>query len=456
LDQLSTWWTNADGTGANPINFTSSNQIFIVQNRSAASIGANWSVSGSNSSVRIRDGVIVTIPDAYSFVGKIDSLEGTSTLYLNNAFTPILNGIESTSTVVYGSSSNQDIAVPTSTNYQYGNLTFSGAGVKRITGGFRIEGEYLFNAVSMDATPTFSMVFFKKNITHSGGVTYSTNYSTYVNLQAYGSSAQQLIGNGSTVKAGRLLMNVANTSGTLITSGADLKTGALSLAANTSLTLGDDLKLNTNAGAATFTDNANTITIGGDLECAGNSANYSYTGTVILNGATGTANIRQDGASGSGSSVKAELNNLYIQTSGTTITQVQPATGSTTLVVNGEFRIGGTSTGKFTPNGNTIKIAGDFTDSRITDMISAGTSTFEFNGSTAQNFATSYTGGESFYNVVISNPAGLTLTTGNMKITSTGNLNCSTGGITTGANKVILNNTASITETSANNVLGNV
>jgi hypothetical protein len=35
-------------------------------------------------------------------------------------------------------------------------------------------------------------------------------------------------------------------------------------------------------------------------------------------------------------------------------------------------------------------------------------------------------------------------------------LNCATGGITPGSNKVILNNTASITETSSNNVLGNV
>ena len=286
LDQLSTWWTNTDGTGANPLNFSSTNQTFIVQNRSTASIAANWSVSGSNSSIRIRNGVIVTIPDTYSFVGTVDSLEGTSTLILNNATTPILNNIDATSTVIYGSSSNQDIAIPTSSNSQYGNLTLTGDGIKRVTGGFHIEGEYLFNSASVDADSTYSTVFFKKNITISGAILYSTNYITYVNLQAYGSSAQQLIGNGRTIKAGSLLMNVSVVNGTLITSGSDLKTGSLTLASNTNLTLVDDLKLNANAGAATFTDNANTIAIGGDLECAGNTANYSFSGTLLLNGAT--------------------------------------------------------------------------------------------------------------------------------------------------------------------------
>jgi hypothetical protein len=456
LDQLSTWYTNTDGTGANPTSFTGSNQIFVVQNRATATIGSNWSISGSNSVVRIRDGVTVTIPDAYSFVGKIDSLEGTSTLYLNNAYTPILNGIEPNTTVVYGSNSNQDIAVPTSSSTQYGNLTLSGSGTKRYIGGFRVEGEYLFNSASVDATPTFYVVFFKKNLTISGTITYSSNYSSYVNLQAYGSNTQQIIGNGNVVKAGRLLMNVANTGGILITSGTDLKTGSLSLDVNTDLTLSDDLKLNNNSGSSSFTDNGNTITVGGDFECAGSSSNYSFTGTEILNGSSGNVNIRQDGSTGSGSSVKASLNNLVIQTSGTTISQIQPTTGNINIIIKGSLTISGTSTGKFSPNGNTIKLAGDFSDTRTSDMILPGTSTFEFNGTSSQNFSTLYTGGESFYNVVINNPTGLTLTTGNMRITGSGNLNCNLGGITTGSNKVILSNTAFITETSSNNVLGNV
>ncbi len=458
LDQLGSWWTNNDGTGANPTSFTASNQTFIVQHRlTTATLGANWTVSGSNSKVLIRTNCTVTIPDAFSFVGVVDSLEGTATLNLNNATVPTLNGIEPNTTVVYGSLSNQDIAVPTSTNNQYGNLTFTGAGVKRIIGGYRVEGDYTFTNASVNASTTFSVVFFKKDITVNGTITYSTNYNTYVNLQAYGSNTQQLVGNGNAINAGRLLMNVANTSGTLISSGSDLKTGSLSLAATTNLVLSDDIKLNTNAGASSFADNANTITIGGDLECAGNTASYSFTGSIILNGATGTANIRQDGSGGSASVIKASINNLSIQTSGTTVTQVQPSSGSANVIIKGDFTIAGTSTGKFTPNGNTIKIAGDFTDSRTIDMIASGTSTFEFNGTSgAQSFSTSYAAGESFNNVTISNSNGVTLTSGNMKISGTGNLDCSLGGITTGANKVILSATATISETDANNVLGNV
>jgi hypothetical protein len=267
-----------------------------------------------------------TIPETFSFTGVIDSLANGSTLTLQNATIPTLNGLESNSNVVYGSTSNQVIAVPTSTNNQYGNLTFNGSGTKQIQAGFRIEGNFNLNNTDVDANTTFSVVFFQKNMTVSGTVNFGTNFATYVNLQAYGSLNQVISGGGNIIKAGRLIMNVNNSGGTLITTaGANLKTGALSLAAGTSLALGDDLKLNSNTGGATFTDNGNTITIGGDFECAGASTDYNFTGTVVLNSASG-ANIRQDGSGGSGSSAKAELNNLSIETSGTAAVTVQPST----------------------------------------------------------------------------------------------------------------------------------
>jgi hypothetical protein len=455
LNDLATWWTEPDSSGINPASFSGSNQTFIIQGRSAATIAANWTVSGSNSVLRVRSGVNFTVPEAFSFTGVIDSVANGATLTLLNATIPTLNGLESNSTVVYGSSSNQVIAVPASTNNQYGNLTFNGPGTKQIQGGFRIEGNFNLSNTDVDANTNFNVVFFKKNLVVTGTVNFGTNFGTYVNLQAYGSLNQVINGGGNIIKVGRLIMNVNNSGGTLITTaGSNLKTGALSLAAGTNLALGDDLKLNSNSGGATFADNGNTITIGGDFECAGASSDYNFTGTVILNSAAGV-NIRQDGSGGSGSSAKAELNNLSIETSGTASVTVQPATAPGTLIIKGNLNIGGTSTGKFTPGPNTIKIAGDYSNTRNADLIAPGTSTIEFNGSSAQSYLSTYTNGDNFASVTLNNASGMTMN-GRMNINGSGVLTCQNGVLNTGSDKITLGSTASISETSTSFVIGDV
>jgi hypothetical protein len=455
LNDLATWWTEPDSSGINPTSFSGSNQTFIIQGRSAATISANWVVSGSNSVVRLRSGVNFTVPAAFSFTGVVDSVANGATLTLLNATVPTLNGIEANSTVIYGSASAQNVAIPTSTNNQYGNLTFSGAGTKTIQGGFRVEGNLVMDNTDMSSGTTFSVVFFGKNITATGTVTFSSNFGTYVNLQAVGSLNQVINGGGNTIIAGRLIMNVNNSGGTLITSpGSTLKTGSLSLAAGTGLTLGDDLKLNSNSGGATFADNGNTITIGGDFECAGASTDYNFTGTVVLNSATG-ANIRQDGSGGSGSSAKAELNNLSIETSGTAAVTVQPASFAAILTIKGNLSLGGTSTGKLNLGQNVIKIGGDYTNTRDADLIAPGTSTIEFNGSGVQTFNSAYTGGgEAFGSLSLANSGGLSMASGDIRINGT--LSCVVGVLNTGSGKIIMSNASTITETSTAFVLGQV
>ena len=52
----SSWWTNTNGTGSNPSNFTTTNQVFNVQNGHSMTASAAWTVSGSNSKVVIKTG----------------------------------------------------------------------------------------------------------------------------------------------------------------------------------------------------------------------------------------------------------------------------------------------------------------------------------------------------------------------------------------------------------------
>jgi hypothetical protein len=89
-------------------------------------------------------------------------------------------------------------------------------------------------------------------------------------------------------------------------------------------------------------------------------------------------------------------------------------------------------------------------------MLSGATSTFEFNGSTPQTLSAAYTSGESFNSIILNNSAGLTITNGDIKTGAAGTLNCTSGVLTTGSNKVMLGAAATITESASSYVLGNV
>ncbi len=57
LESTSNWVTNIDGTGAiPPPNFTSVYSVYNIQNNASPTIGANWTVSGSNSRIQVGNG----------------------------------------------------------------------------------------------------------------------------------------------------------------------------------------------------------------------------------------------------------------------------------------------------------------------------------------------------------------------------------------------------------------
>ena len=57
LENLSTWGSNADGSGNNPSSFTTDNQLFNIVNNPSPVIAGNWILSGKNSQLIIGDGI---------------------------------------------------------------------------------------------------------------------------------------------------------------------------------------------------------------------------------------------------------------------------------------------------------------------------------------------------------------------------------------------------------------
>jgi hypothetical protein len=149
---LSNWNTNPLGGGLSPSNFTSNNQVFIIQNgHTMTTTGTAWSVSGSNTKVNIRNGGTLTEgTSAISLsVNTTLQIDDGGTLNHNVNSSGIFTGTVTTgsaSTVNYGYAGGQNVY-----SASYGNLTFSGSGAKSTPAGVTVNG-----ILSMEGTATVS------------------------------------------------------------------------------------------------------------------------------------------------------------------------------------------------------------------------------------------------------------------------------------------------------------
>lgn len=451
LNVLGTWGDNTDGSGNAPANFTAAGQTFNIVNQTNATISAGWTVSGGASEVVVGNGVAATtftVPSGSPFTASVD-VSANATLELNDASAPTFGTINSNSTITFGATfGTQNVDATT-----YGNLNFVGAGVKNITGPCTVTGDILLDGATMNKSAAgFVNINYAGNITILNPCTYNPGFITNVSFVTSGNGNQVITGNGNLLSCSQFNC-LTKTAGSL----------TLSLIGGSSnVTTQDDIKMNLPAGV-TFTDNGNTLSVGGDFETAGQTASYLLTGTLSMDGfPAAPVNIRLDGAGGSGVAGVAEINNLVINCATSTQFNFQPLVGAgSTTIIKGNLTIQGGSSysngirfGSTTPS-NVIRILGNYNNTLNANVINAGTGTLEFGGSAGQNYSTAFSSGDAFYNVLINNPAGVTMTSGDLQITSTGNLNCSSGILTTGSNRVILTGTTStMTESSSSYVVG--
>ena len=149
-NNVNNWWSNTNGTGTHPANFTTNNQIFIIQSGSTYTTTSNWTVSGASTMVRLQNGGILRANNAITFSAattfQID--DGGTYLHNHNTNINIFSGINilgASSTVNYMLAGAQTVA-----GLIYGNLTLSGSGAK-ITTGVTVNG-----VLSMEGTATAS------------------------------------------------------------------------------------------------------------------------------------------------------------------------------------------------------------------------------------------------------------------------------------------------------------
>jgi hypothetical protein len=164
---------------------------------------------------------------------------------------------------------------------------------------------------------------------------------------------------------------------------AENKTGgSLTLAAgNANILALNNLRFDFPAGI-TFNDGGNTIVYSDDLRIQGDADSYTFTGTLRL--------IGQNTGDHDFDFVDAPLNNLEIilNDGGDGRARMNRGTASN-IIINGDFTYNVAGSYANMPMGSTtLTIGGNFTDNSASDKINEQSSTWIFNGTANQTFAT--------------------------------------------------------------------
>lgn len=138
---LSNWWTNRDGTGANPANFTAVDQLFVVQNGQILTTASAWNVTGSNSQVTVETGGTISSATANSLRLNLDA---NSTFRSQSNSTGIVSStISPSSNFIY-----EGVANSANTAISYGNFEVLNTTSHFFVGSITTSGNFTASAAS--------------------------------------------------------------------------------------------------------------------------------------------------------------------------------------------------------------------------------------------------------------------------------------------------------------------
>lgn len=427
---LTTWTINSDGTGANPSNFTTAGDVFIIQNGHTLTLSATWSLTGN---LTINNGGGFTSGNYNTTLGSlIINSGGTFTVnFTNTNRTLTLNG-----TTTIGGTLN--ITTTNGTKNFIGLVTVNSGGTwnNGANEAINFRGGVTNNGTFTAGTGVYT--FNTNNQTISGTLSIPNVTVTGVTLTNSGtfSVTTALSGTGGLTQSSGSTLNIGGTSGittlTATASGNTVNyngavqtikattydnltlsgTGAKTFPSGTTTTVNNVLSIENGTNANTFTGTLAYGTAATLQYNAGTSsrtvstewpATFNGTGGVIVKG-TGT--ITLNGAKTLGVNVPLNIN------SGATL-----ATSNNALTFGGDFINNGTFTAgssniTITNTAATQSIAGFTTTGSVSMTKTSGTATFTGNVS-AGAFSLNGTGG------TLSFGAGLTHTfTGTFDITA--------------------------------------
>ena len=429
LDDINSWGSNTDGSGSTPSNFSTDGIIYEIRNRTTATIGANWTVTGTASKVLVGDGTNstdFTIPSGFVLTGTVD-VNNVAELSLENTTAPTFGTFATNSTLEY-----KDLPITLSSSTTYKNLKLTGSGTKTFPGNTTtITGNLILTNTTIDGgSGPFSTISLSGDLTYVGTVTPPADANS-ITLSTNGNAGgtQTITGAGNTLRWFRIQSTTANTI-LLSTSGG-----------SSNLLLG-----NSSGGGITLVDgsildmNGNDITL---FSSVGTSSAFLLNSTASISTTSATdLTIERTGNGNLGTlrftSGSNTIGNLTLKHIGSTNNLL---TLGSALAINGSLTL---TNGVLSVGANTLSLNGSI--NRTSGFVDASNAaaTIVFGGSSSQNIPASTFSGN-IANLTLNNVSGLS-TSQNLTILS--GLSLTSGTLTVGANTLTLN--GSINQTTGN------
>jgi hypothetical protein len=322
VNDVNSWWTNTNGSGSHPTDFTTADQIFNVQNAHQMTASGTWTVSGIGSKVVIKTGGQITA----------NGFDHSTTLDMESGATYIISS--SYGSLTFGAlNTNSNFQLHNSSGFDasrtYPNLIFNSGIINPISTALTINGNLTINNGAEfrgTTSGTQTHTIGGDVIINSGGIwttTYGTGTPTYniggtinnsgtINAQtANGTSTINFTGSNSvnvmwgTVGGGDFNTLIASTKTVTLLSNLTLPSGTTFSISGTldcgTYTLGGSGSTTVNSSATIYIGHAdglagNIFTLGSNSFSAG--AAYVYNGTVaqaissyLPNNLTGTLKI---------------------------------------------------------------------------------------------------------------------------------------------------------------------
>lgn len=277
ISTTTNWWTNRDGTGSNPGNFTAAGNTFAIQSGQAPVLGTSWTISGSGSGLLIETGGSMN-SGANNPTLTLSMQSGASYVMANTTYSSLTLGtINSGSNFRLDNQSN-----PRLSGLTYGGLSFNGSQ--------NVSLSAAISTTTLNVSGSGQLRFTNSsNLTHSvsGSVNIAAS-APAVLTQGTGNMTLNIggglsnLGTISKAGAGAASLNFNGTGSSTATWGTHSGTFGVTIASSKTLTFLDDLSTSggnvTVAGAlATAAGESVSISVG--------TGAFSISGSLAIGGA---------------------------------------------------------------------------------------------------------------------------------------------------------------------------
>ena len=361
LELTSSWGTNTDGSGSEPLNFTSGSSTFNIRNNATPTIGASWTVSGAGSKIIVGDGTNAcnfSVPSTFIVTSPTTDVSNNGTL------TRTSSGVQSFGTlnVLAGGTYDHNYAtgsLPTATwnststllvsadlqsnnfaGVTFGNVTFrNAAGTTMFTSISANQSATIAGNLNLQGTGAINMsnqAAFNSTLTVNGNVNISGNSTFRIENQGAASGT--------------------NTKKLLVLGNYDQSNGTMDLATNTSTTMTNRQCILEVRGNFTHT--------GGTLTENASGASTVMITRILLSGTTGSQTLESTG----------QTNSVNFNVAGSNAQCVVAATKTFTLSSTSTMTIGA---GTSAPD---LSVSGTFLNQSSTALTVASAQWAIYNG----------------------------------------------------------------------------